>query len=634
MASVAKVRALKIATVVLLLLAALRMVTLVLHSPVLAYANQYDMLRSSACVDLWPGPAAANLSDAQLEVATPKAPIAVYQRRVFDRNNCYWSTDVVLTASALALHQAAIGGNDVDIRWIGAFKTTLLLAGVLTISGLLWPHPRAALLNAMIAALILADPLVMLYANTLYTEFGGVLGLYLTIAGALVWQRNAAAANVQRQRLALAIVGIGLSSLACARVAHAPLAIILGGVLLYFAWRGRRNARVALPLDQRAKPKYPLALTLAVLLPLILGTAVAARNQHALAGVSHANASNTLFFTVLPSAPDPVAFAQALGLPAQCGKLAFSSWYLRRATDIAHDCPEAFSFSRARLAMVLATHPRTAFRVLANALAQSRGWRMRYIGEQAGGEFQRAPFWTIGELAPKLPYPAYVWLTFFALSCALLACGTRRVKTTTDIADFAAVRLSLALLIAALIMPLLISLLGDGYTELPRHAHLSLLALLAILLILAVRLKAIGIRRLLIASVASAVLSFILFAQPAAIAAWDHPLKAQAGERVKISGWALDTFGLVGVYATSPRQAEQPLEFSHRAGIESVFQGYPNTENAGVSGQIVVQPPYTEIRVRNRFGVETVVDRIWTTEPSKALTKSPQNSSSAPSIEP
>jgi len=608
---VVKVRAIKLATLALLLLTALRMLTLVLHSPVLGYANQYDMLRSSACVDLWPGPAAANLTDAELEVATPKAPIAIYQRRVFDRSNCYWSTDVALTAAALALHRVAIGGNDIDLRSIGAFKTTLLLGGVLWLSFLLWPYPSAGLLHAVVAALVLADPFVMLYANTIYTEFGAVLGVYLTIAGAVAWRIVDARAELTRQRQALALVVIGLASLACARVPHAPLAIVLASVLLYFAWLAQR--------------KFPRALALAVLLPLLLGSVVAVRNQHGLAGVAHANASNTLFFTVLPSAPDPVEFAQALGLPAHCGELAFSSWYLRRDTDVARDCPEAYGFSRARLAMVLATHPKTAFRLLANAFAQSRGWRVRYVGEQADGDFARAPFWSVGDVVPRLSYPVYIWLTIFALGFAALGfaalgCGMRSVSSAADTRPpkFAALRLSLALLIAALTLPLLISLLGDGYTELPRHAHLSLVALVALLLVLAANAKTIGIRRFVVASVVSGVLSVIVFAQPAAIAAWDHRLKVEAGERITVSGWALDAFGLVEVYATGPGQANQPLEFSSRAGVNAVFQGYPNSENAGVVGQVMVSAPYTEIRVRNRLGVETVVDRIWATSNSNA----------------
>ena len=583
------------------MLALLRMLTLVLHSPVVGYANQYDMLRSSACLNLWPGTPAENLTDIALETATPKAPIAIYQNRAFDRSNCYWSTDVAFISVAVTLHQITHSGDDsLDLRWIGTTKAALLLTAILWLSVLLWPYPRACALHALVAALVLADPFVMLYANTLYTEFGAVLGLYLTIAGALTWRLSHAQAHTQtdllRQRRALDALLLGLASLACARVPHAPLAVILAAVLLYFAWRALR--------------KFPRALTVSLLVPLLLGVAVAARNQHALAGVAQANASNTLFFTVLPSAPDAIAVAQALGLPAHCGELAFSSWYLRRKTDVTRDCPEAYDFSRARLAVVLATHPQTALRLLANAFAQSRGWRMRYVGEQAKGEFARAPFWSIADVAPRLPYPAYVGLTIFALCFAVLGVNTKSAH--------AALGLSLALLIGALTLPLLISLMGDGYTELPRHAHLSTVALVTLLLVLAANAKTIGMRRLALAGVMSGVLSVILFAQPAAIAAWDHPLKAYVGERIEISGWALEPFGLDEVYAQAPGQAKQALAFGPRAGVASIFQGYPNSARAGITGRVLISAPYTEIRVRNRLGVVTVVDRIWTAVNPKA----------------
>ena len=588
----------KVATVLLLLLAALRMLTLVLHTPVLGYANQYDMLRSSACLDLWPGAAAEKLSDAQISLATVNAPSAVYHRRVFDRSNCYWSTDVALVAVALTLHRVAIAGSDVDLRWIGAVKTALLLAAILWLNALLWRYLRIAALNALVAALVLADPHVMLYANTLYTEFGAVLGLYLAIAGALAWRLTYTQTYPTQKRQALAALMLGLAALACARVPHAPLAIVLGGIVLYLAWRAQR--------------KVPYTLAFALLLPLALGTAVAARNQHTLAGVARANASNTLFFTILPSAPDAAVLAQAIGLPAHCGELAFSSWYLRRSSDVSRDCPEAYRFSRARLGAVLATHPQVGFRVLANALAQSRGWRMRYVGEVAGAEMARAPFWSVADFAPKLPYPIYLVLTLFALCFAVL--GAFQAKNSP------ALRLTLSLLVISLTLPLLISLLGDGYTELPRHAHLTTVALVALLLVLAAYAKSIGIRRFVLASVASSALSLVLCLQPAAIAAWDHSLKAYAGQSIEISGWTLDAFGLVEIYAASPGHARQTLAFTPRTGVSGVFQGYPNSELTGVKGRVMVCAPYTEIRVRNRLGVETVVDRIWTSanpEPAK-----------------
>ncbi len=578
------------------------MLTLVLHQPVIGYANQYDMLRSSACLDFWPGTSAANLADAELAIATPTAPIAVYQRRVFDRRNCYWSTDVALASAAIALHRVAnTASRDVDLRWLGTSKAVVLLAAIFWLNALLWHYPRAAALHALLAALVLADPHVMLYANTLYTEFGAVLGAYLAIGGAVIWRLLYAQAKLSQQRQALAALMLGLASLACARVAHAPLAIILACVVLCFA--------------RAAHGGFPRAFALALLLPVVFGAAVAARNQHALEGVAQANASNTLFFTVLPSAPDAKALARAIGLPAHCGELAFSSWYLRRSTELGRDCPEAYRFSRARLAVVLATHPQTALRLLANAFAQSRGWRMRYVGEVANAQLTRAGFWSVADFAPRLAYPIYVWLSIFALCFGALA-ACKNVSAQSSAAS--ALRLSLALLTVALTVPLLISLLGDGYTELPRHAHLTSVALIALLIVLAANVRALGLCRFAIASLISAVLSYTICLQPAAIAAWDHPLKAYAGQRIAVSGWALDALGLVKIYAAGPGQANQALAFSRRTGVSTVFQGYPNSDHAGVVGSVLINAPYTEIRVRNRLGVETVVDRIWTTSNPKA----------------
>ena len=252
---------------------------------------------------------------------------------------------------------------------------------------------------------------------------------------------------------------------------------------------------------------------------------------------------------------------------------------------------------------------------MANAFAQSRGWRLRYVGEQAAAEFARAPFWSVADLPPQLPYPIYIWLTIFTFCLAAL--GVSKAPNPGSV-EFAALRLTLSLLLLALTLPLLISLLGDGYTELPRHAHLATVALLALLLLLVVNAKAIGMRRCALAAIVSGALALLLCAQPAAIAAWDHPLKAYAGERVAISGWALDAFGAVEIYAVAPGHAKQALAFAPRAGVSSVFQGYPNSESAGVTGEVIVQAPYTEIRVRNRLGIETVVDRIWSTANSKA----------------
>jgi hypothetical protein len=577
--------------VLLLGIAALRMLTLALHTPTLGYANQYDMLRTSACVDLWPGSSAGESLDAALELATTDAPQPIYQRRFFDRSNCYWSSDAGLTVLTMQLQQVVAGGTDMDLRWIGGVKTFLLLAAIVWVGVLFWPHPRAAALNALIAALVLADPFVMLYANTLYTEFSAVLGAYLAIAGSV--GLGFAGARWRSRHCTAALV-LGLALLGCARVPHAPLAAVLAAVMIYFF--SRQHAR------------FPYKLACALLLPIALGASIAVRNQHALAGVADANTSNTLFFTMLPAADDPRAFAQNLGLRPQCGELAFSSWYLPRGSNVTADCPEARKFSRVRLAWTLLTHPNTGLRVLANALAQSRGWRMAYVGEVAGESMRRAPFWSLADIPPSLPYPAYLGVSLFALSLAILILIGDTLSTPQ--------RLLLALLCCALILPLLISLLGDGYTELPRHAHLSCVALATLLLALLSQLNQLGMRRCVAGAITSALLVFVLSRQPSAIAGWDHKLSAAAGANVEISGWVLDAYGTEKIYGVGPDQTEQVLKFGARPGVATVFQGYPNAHNAGVNGVLKMTAPYLEIRVRNALGIETVVDRIWATFPT------------------
>jgi hypothetical protein len=72
---------------VLISIGALRVFAVVGATPLLGYANQFDMRRISACVGLWPDlPPAARLQ------AHPEAPIARYVRAERRPDECYWSS--------------------------------------------------------------------------------------------------------------------------------------------------------------------------------------------------------------------------------------------------------------------------------------------------------------------------------------------------------------------------------------------------------------------------------------------------------------------------------------------------------------------------------------------------------------
>jgi hypothetical protein len=566
-----------------LLLAALRMLTLVLATPVLGYANQYDMMRSSACLDLWPGSAMDDVSADLRAQATPWAPQPIYQRVQADRANCYWSSDVALAQLALLTHRLFGGGADVDLRWIGVSKVGVLLIFAGWLSGLLWASPKALALNSAVLAVVLADPFVMLYANTLYTEFGAVMGAYLCVVAATCLLLT------QHAKSASSAFVLGIVLLGCARVPHAPLAALLAIMVLLSLWRRQR--------------RFPKALAASLLCALALASAVAVRNQHSLPGVSQANAMNTLFFTVLPSAQDAQHFARALALPERCGELAFASWYVRRGVDLARDCPEAFTFSRAKLALALLRHPGTGLNVLANAFAQSRGWRLLYVGEVAGATRARAPFLSVAEIAPLLPYPLYVLSASLLLTLSLGALLSPSLNP--------ALRLCVALTTALFVLPLLISLLGDGYTELPRHAHLSTLAF-AVLALLAPILFWQLTRKVVLVTVVSAIFATaLLCTRSSAIASWEHPLMAQSKETFELRGWVIDPFGIKEISVSAPNQAPQILRLQQGPDVASVFQGYPNSAGGYVNASIQLGAPYSEIRVLNRLGVVTVVDRIW-----------------------
>jgi hypothetical protein len=571
----------------LFLLAALRMLTLVLTAPVVGYANQYDMMRSSACLDLWPQTATSHASAELLARATPLAPQPMYQRLPANRASCYWSSDVALSKLALLAQSAFSGDADVDLRWIGASKACVLLIFAAWLSALLWAAPKALALHSALLAVVLADPLLMLYANTLYTEFGAAMGAYLGV-GAATCLLN------QHTKSANAAFVLGIVLLGCARVPHAPLAAVLAIMVLLTLWRRQR--------------RFPKALGVSLLCALAFSAAVAVRNQHSLPGVAQANAMNTLFFTVLPGADDAQHFAGAIGLPERCGELAFASWYVRRGVDLARDCPEAFTFSRAKLALALLRHPGTGVNVLANAFAQSRGWRLRYVGEVAGAENARAPFVSIAELAPLLPYPLYVFSASVLLAMSLATLLSRRIDP--------ALRLCVALISALFVLPLLISLLGDGYTELPRHAHLSTLAFAVLALIAPVLLSQLTRKGLLAVVVSALLATALLCTRPSAIASWEHPLTAQTKEAFELRGWVIDPFGIQEISVSAPNQAPQILRLQPGPDVAPVFQGYPNSAGGYVKASIQLSAPYSEIRVVNRLGVVTVVDRIWLKAPT------------------
>ena len=91
----------RLAALLLLALGAWRIAVIVAASPMLGYANQFDMGRTSACFGLWP-----DLPEPARYEAHPQAPIARYVRGEQRPAECYRSSELAFVAAALAIAAA------------------------------------------------------------------------------------------------------------------------------------------------------------------------------------------------------------------------------------------------------------------------------------------------------------------------------------------------------------------------------------------------------------------------------------------------------------------------------------------------------------------------------------------------
>src|SRR2546421_4792781 len=84
----------------LVALAFARMAALVLHDPLLGFANQYDMVRTGACVGLYP-----DLPPGKRDAATPDAPLEQYRLGARHADACYWGSEALLAGAVVAGHR-------------------------------------------------------------------------------------------------------------------------------------------------------------------------------------------------------------------------------------------------------------------------------------------------------------------------------------------------------------------------------------------------------------------------------------------------------------------------------------------------------------------------------------------------
>jgi hypothetical protein len=561
-------------------------------APVLGYANQFDMGRTSACIGLWPDvPPEARLQ------AHAEAPIATYVRDERHPQYCYWSSELLFVAPVAALMSV---GDKIDLRVVGAVKGLALVLVALALGAMLRARPGLALAHAVVFALVICDPIVTLWMNTLYTEFSALFFAYASVVLVVaIGARPVSAdppARTQVIALVLSIAGLGLS-----RQQHAWLPALLIVPLVFSLWVPARRA---------------------ALLLIVVAVAVAALQvEHlpAQSSIVQANSADVVLGAVLPASRNEALTASRLGLPERCLRSVGANWYVTMGEQLQATCPEALETPRSRVVALIATEPGTLLRAALRAVPQLQDWRLGYLGSVAGRRFGGGDATreiggllatSIAPAAAAIPLLSFMQL-LAAAAAIFLASGVVSIRAALSRGS-APLALSLYALTAVAGYAIMSSVFGDGYVEVPRHAHLASVALYATLVVLAMSLLApalavMGGRRERVidpaagfallaigaAVVSLAPLRYAMDTTPMAFGVVDEPRRNRVppGD-VEWSGWAIDPRAVerveVVVDGGAAISARVGLPYLGVRGepLSLYFPAYPRTAEAGFSATI------------------------------------------------
>ena len=446
-------------TTALLAVALYRGVAILASEPLLALANNYDMIRVQACVDAYP----VRAEGIPPWAGSGDAPIERYRFRHDVGAPCFRSTEVLfawLARPLFAAESLRSGDGSFSIRWLGGVKFAVFLALAVAFTVAWWRRGRrgAAFANAAVAALVLTDPAVTLYLNGFYAEYATVLFGYAGLAGAALLSGD----DRPPGRVALLLLAVAVAAFVGTKVQHIGLGLLLAAAMAAPALAG---------VDVRWRVVAAVAAGGAI--GLVLQAATLAKSENAVMRL--ANLTSTVMTSLLPLSDDPHRTAESIGLPRRCGAHAGLNWYLPPISENAanHPCPEVAQVSHARLLGLALTEPAVFARFVGGSLDYIRPWiPSQYRGKPHLGVVQ-------GQHWAPLPQGWFSWsrvldrmpqwlidllvLSPAAVVAALLALGRLRQPA------LAGVLAALALLPLAVMVAVIF---GNGFEDSAKQMHL------------------------------------------------------------------------------------------------------------------------------------------------------------------
>lgn len=419
-----------------------RALGLVLHRPLLAYANNYDQIRYSACLDLAPW-----RPGVPADRGHPHAPLSRFAFQPSPQGHCLWTSDLLFTAPVAAAWRVAevFGGRTIHpVRRLAEWRLLgwLLLAGWTTRALLRARVPHAAAGYLGWLALFGNDPANLLYFPTFYAEAGALLGFHACLAGAAV-------ALVRPARGALLVCALGAAILAASKQQHLVLPLLLG--LALFAAVGVAGRKAA------------LALLAGAVVGLAFQLGDIARAPRMAQGVDLVNRANFVLTVLLPESSDPSRVADALTLEPACVAYAGRSVYAMPA-PVERICTHVGEWPRLQPWWLLLSDPPAVGRALLHVPRLLLPW-IPPLGVVEGTSWgalpANQPSWdrAFGDRAAVAA--GLLLLPWLVLAACL------RVRAARAASGFAAMCAIGSAAVA------LVSLFGDGDVDFAKHAQLA-----------------------------------------------------------------------------------------------------------------------------------------------------------------
>jgi hypothetical protein len=436
----------RIALAALLVAALIRAGALVRHEPLLAYANSYDEIRYSSCLDL--APWRPGIPADRADVAAPASRFA-FQK--LPAGWCVPSSDLAFTAPVALAWRAAESSGERDVHSVRRIAELRLLAWIIAAAWATRVFVRArridvALAHAAWLLFVAADPGITLYFPTFYAEPTAAFGIYLCGVGCIAAMID----RESRRRVALGVIAFGALLLATSKFQHLALPLVLGIAFLIGAGRVARPAAIA--------------LVIAGTIGFVADIAIAARDTPAARSIAMNNRADFVLSVLLPETSDAARARAALAIDDTCASYAGKSVYAMPG-PIEKTCPTIATWHSAMLWWLLVSDPPALARALAHIPRDMLSWQPRYLGVVEDADHGTLP----ASMPTLLGAAESSWLASSSLALpwlvAIAAFATTRRSCATGFA-FACAAGSASVVVVALF--------GDGDVEFAKHAHLAL----------------------------------------------------------------------------------------------------------------------------------------------------------------